>query len=100
MISTDCKLRTLVSASDSIGVETEMVQEKLVPITRVEKVYASEFYRANEQGLRPAIRIVINSLNYDYETEVEYNGVVYNIIRVEYGDEELALICERKIKNV
>lgn len=100
MINTDCKLRTLVSASDSIGVETEAIQETIVPITRVEKVYASEFYRANEQGLKPAIRIVINSLNYDYQTEVEYNGIIYNIIRVEDSNEELALVCERKLKNV
>lgn len=101
MYNTDCKLRTLLSASDSIGADQgTQVQEKVVPITRVERVYASEFYRANEQGMRPAIRIIINALNYDYEPELEYNGVIYTIIRVEYGAEELALICERKIKNV
>lgn len=100
MISTECKLRTLLHESDGIGVENETVQEVTVPITRVEKVYASEFYRANEQGLRPVLRLVINSLNYNNETELEYNGVVYTIIRIDDNIEELALVCERKLKNV
>lgn len=100
MISTECKLRTLLHESDGIGVENETVQEITVPVTRVEKVYASEFYRANEQGLRPVLRIVINALNYNYEQELEYNGVVYTIIRVDDNIEELALVCERKLKNV
>ena len=100
MINTECKLRTLLHESDGIGVDNETIQEVIVPITRVEKVYASEFYRANEQGLRPVLRIVINALNYNNETELEYNGVVYTIIRVDDNIEELALVCERKIKNV
>ena len=100
MINTECKLRTLLHESDGIGVENETVQEITVPVTRIEKVYASEFYRANEQGLRPVLRLVINALNYNNETELEYNGVVYTIIRVDDNIEELALICERKLKNV
>lgn len=100
MINTECKLRTLLHESDGIGVENETVQETTVPVTRVEKVYASEFYRANEQGLRPVLRLVINALNYNNETELEYNGVVYTIIRVDDNIEELALVCERKLKNV
>jgi len=100
MINTECKLRTLLHESDGIGVENETVQEITVPVTRVEKVYASEFYRANEQGLRPVLRLVINALNYNNETELEYNGVVYTIIRVDDNIEELALVCERKLKNV
>lgn len=100
MINTECKLRTLLHESDGIGVDNETIQEVVVPITRVEKVYASEFYRANEQGLRPVLRIVINALNYNNETELEYNGVVYTIIRIDDNIEELALVCERKLKNV
>lgn len=100
MINTECKLRTLLHESDGIGVENETVQEITVPVTRVEKVYASEFYRANEQGLRPVLRLVINALNYNNETELEYNGVIYTIIRIDDNIEELALVCERKIKNV
>lgn len=100
MINTECKLRTLLHESDGIGVENETVQEITVPVTRVEKVYASEFYRANEQGLRPVLRLVINALNYDNQTELEYNGVIYTIIRIDDNIEELALVCERKIKNV
>ena len=100
MISTECKLRTTIHESDGIGVETETIQETTIPIVRIEKVYASEFYRANEQGMRPTIRIVINSLNYNNETELEYAGTIYNIIRIDDDIEELALVCERKLKYV
>ena len=100
MISTECILRNILHESDGIGVENETVQKTTVPVTRVEKVYASEFYRANEQGLRPVLRLVINSLNYNNEQELEYNGVIYTIIRIDDNIEELALVCERKIKNV
>lgn len=100
MISTECKLRTIIHESDGIGVETEQVQEITVPIVRVEKVYASEFYRANEQGMRPVIRIVINAINYNNEPELEYSGTIYNIIRIDDDLEELALVCERKLKYV
>lgn len=101
MISTECKLRTTLHESDGIGQDIgETVQETTIPIVRIEKVYASEFYRANEQGMRPTIRIVINSLNYNNETELEYAGTIYNIIRIDDDIEELALVCERKLKNV
>lgn len=101
MINTECKLRTLLHESDGIGVEkNETIQEVVVPITRVEKVYATEFYRANEQGMRPVLRLVISALNYNNETELEYNGTIYTIIRVDDNIEELALVCERKLKNV
>lgn len=100
MINTSIKLRSITHESDGIGVETESVQEVEVPIVRVEKVYANEFYRANEQGLRPVLRVVINSLCYNYEQELEYNGVIYTIIRIDDNIEELALVCERKLKNV
>lgn len=100
MINTECKLRTLLHESDGIGVENETIQEVVVPIIRVEKVYATEFYRANEQGMRPVLRLVISALNYNNETELEYNGTIYTIIRVDDNIEELALVCERKLKNV
>lgn len=100
MYSTEITLRRWNHESDGIGVQKETITETTVPVTRIEKVYASEFYRANEQGLKPVIRIVINSLNYNYEPELEYQGEVYSIIRVDDDIEELALVCERKIKNV
>lgn len=101
MYSTEITLRRWNHESDGIGVQQkETITEITVPVTRIEKVYASEFYRANEQGLKPVIRIVINSLNYNYEPELEYQGEVYSIIRVDDDIEELALVCERKIKNV
>lgn len=101
MINTECTLRKFTYITDSIGVQnTPTITELVIPIVRIEKVYASEFYRANEQGLKPVIRIVINALNYNGAEEVEYNGTLYTIIRVDDNIEELALVCERKLKNV
>lgn len=99
MINTECTLRKFTLVTNSIGVQTTTITELEIPIVRVEKVYASEFYRANEQGLKPTIRIVINALNYNDAEEVEYNGTIYTIIRVDDNIEELALVCERKLKN-
>lgn len=100
MINTECTLRKFTLTTNNIGVQTTTISESVVPIVRVEKIYASEFYRANEQGLKPVIRIVVNALNYNDAEEVEYNDTIYTIIRIDDDIEELALVCERKIKNV
>lgn len=100
MIDTEVILRKITSTSNSIGVEDDTIETLSVPIIRIEKIYASEFYRANEQGMKPSLRVVINALNFNGAEELEYNGTIYTIIRIEDNIEELALICERKIKNV
>lgn len=100
MINTECTLRKFTLTTNNIGVQITTISESVVPIVRVEKIYASEFYRANEQGLKPVIRIVVNALNYNDAEEVEYNDTIYTIIRIDDDIEELALVCERKIKNV
>ena len=56
---------------------------------------------ANEQGLRPDLRIVISSLSYNDEKEIEYDNERYSIIRTQIKNlDEVILICERKLKDV
>ena len=95
-----CKLLSTTSKADDIGVQKNVVKttETEIPIL---KVYANEYYRANEQGYKPSLRLRISTLNYDNQKELIYMNNKYSIIRTqEVTVDELILICERKIKNV
>ena len=101
MRDVSCKLLSTQIVEDSIGVQTEKSVEVEIPIIKVEDIYASEFYKANEQGFNPTLRLRINALNYENQSELVYMGKTYSIIRTqEITADELILICERKVKNV
>lgn len=86
---------------DDIGNEIETVKKRLIPIIKVEDVYANEYYQANQQGFKPSLRLRISALNYNDEEELIYMKKVYSVIRIqEPTADEVVLICERKIKNV
>ena len=75
--------------------------EREIPIISEEDIYASEYYQANQQGYKPTLRLVISTLNYNNENELIYINTKYSIIRPQKKNEdELILVCERKIKNV
>ena len=96
-----CKLLSTTLNTDSIGVQKEILRKIEIPIIKVEDIYSKEFYEANEQGLKPTLRLRISALNYNDESELIYMGKVYTVIRVsEPYIDEIVLICERKIKNV
>lgn len=100
MVYVSCTLRQLTPVYDSIGVKTsDTVVETEVPIIAREKVKVTEFYRASELGMKPELRLRLSALNYDGQQEVEYGGVIYNIIRVEAGIDVVTIIGERKLKN-
>ena len=98
-----CKLLSQAFYSNEIGAQLpeDEKKEQEIPIIRVEDIYANEFYKGNEQGYKPSLRIIISPLNYHDEEELIYMNKVYSIIRTqEVEADELALVCERKIKNV
>lgn len=96
-----CKLLSTQIIEDSIGVQKQKTIELEIPIIRVEDVYAKEFYQANEQGFKPSLRLRVNSLNYNNQSELIYMDTTYSIIRTqEITVDELILVCERKVKNV
>lgn len=96
-----CTLLSTTIKQDEIGNEKEITTEKLIPIIKVEDVYANEYYQANQQGFKPSLRLRISALNYNDEKELIYMGKTYSIIRTqEPTADEVVLICERKIKNV
>lgn len=96
-----CKLLSTTLITDSIGVQKEKIEEVEIPIIKVEDIYEKEFYRANEQGYKPTLRLRISSLNYNNQEELIYMNKKYSIIRKqEPTADELILVCGRKIKNV
>lgn len=101
MQDVSCILLSKKIIQDDIGVEQEEIQERLIPIIKVEDVYANEYYKAQQSGFKPSLRIKISALNYENEKELIYMGITYTIIRASdpYLD-EVILICERKVKNV
>lgn len=83
------------------GREISDITRKEVPIISEENVWKDEFYRANQIGLRPSIRLKLSSLNYNDEEELIYMGKEYTVIRVD-GDnaDEVVLVCQRRANNV
>lgn len=101
MRDVSCKLLSTQIKEDSIGIQKKETVEVEIPIIKVEDIYSSEFYEANEQGFKPSLRLRISALNYNNEEEVKYMNTIYSIIRTqEITADELILVCERKIKNV
>lgn len=101
MRDVSCKLLSTTLKTNSIGVQKEETVETEIPIIKVEDIYANEFYKANEQGYKPNLRLRISALNYDNQSELIYMNKTYNIIRTqEITADELILVCERKLKNV
>lgn len=101
MCDISCKLLSTTLITDSIGVQKEKAEEIEIPIIKIEDVYEKEFYRANEQGYKPTLRLRISSLNYNDQEELIYMNKKYSIIRKQKSTaDELILVCERKVKNV
>ena len=97
MIDLTTKLITKQYVIDNVGNEKLQDVSVEIPIIEVEDVYASEFYSASQQGLKPTLRLRISDLNYSNEPELEYMGNRYSIIRVDkINNEEIALVCERR----
>lgn len=101
MICTSLILLDIQIVTDNIGVQKEEQTEHEIPIIKVEDVYSSEFYEAEQKGHKPDLRVRISAFNYNNELELIYNNKNYSIIRTQdITTDELILVCERKVKNV
>lgn len=66
-------------------------------------VYNAEFYNAAQAGLHPSITFVLtNKADYNGEKLIEWNGVLYNVIRTDWTAQRdsISLICEERVHNV
>lgn len=102
MRDVSCKLLSTTYKKNEKGVLIpDKTSEKEIPIIDEEDVYANEYYQANQQGYKPSLRLIISVLNYNNEDELIYMNTKYSIIRSQKkNQDELILVCERKIKNV
>lgn len=102
MQSLEFKFLSTQIVSDKIGVQKKVtIESESIPIIKIEDVYADEFYKGNEQGHKPSLRLRISVLNYNNEEELSYMNTIYSIIRTQnVTADELILVCERKVKNV
>lgn len=102
MRSAEIRFLSTQITSNQIGVQTKQTTEsEPIPIIKIEDVYADEFYKANQSGYKPSLRLKISSLNYNNQEELVYMNTIYSIVRVQGKTaDELILVCERKIKNV
>lgn len=63
-------------------------------------VYQAEYYNAGQLGLHPSITFVLaNKADYNGEKLIEWNGVLYNVIRTDWTAQrdKISLICEERI---
>lgn len=56
-------------------------QERITVLCEVESVTRNEFYNAAKVDMQPEIVFVINRYDYNGESEVEYEGQLYDVIR-------------------
>jgi len=73
---------------------------KSVVLCGVKSIGRSEFYNAATSGLKPEIIFVVHGYEYFGETQVEYEGTKYKVIRTYSANfEEVELICEKVAAN-
>lgn len=96
------KLITQQYVIDEVGNQKLQNEYTEIPIIEIQDVYQSEFYNAQQQGLKPSLRVLISNLNYNDEQMLLYMGKQYVVIRVDRVDNEnIALICEKRTgKNI
>lgn len=60
-----------------------------------QSIRQSEFYQAAATGLRPEIMFVIRTIDYNQESQLQYNNKTYEIIRTyDKGGEFIELVCQ------
>jgi SPP1 family predicted phage head-tail adaptor len=83
---------------DSIGNQVPIITP-IVVFCDKKSIGRSEFYNAAVADLKPEIIFVVHTWEYDGETEVEFDGVRYKIIRTYSASEKTELVCEKVIGN-
>ena len=88
-------------AYDEYGNET-VTESKTTVFCRVNSVYNSEFYNAQQTGLNPSITFWISHrADYGGQKIVEHEGKRYRVIRTDWRDDRdgISLICEEQINE-
>lgn len=74
----------LISSDD---IETPVLAEEI-------SVSAHEFYSAASAGLRPEKVFEVYSFEYQGETQLRHNDIIYGVIRNQTKGEKIRLVCD------
>lgn len=90
------------TAYDAAGNETLTFTTKEV-FVYARGVYHSEYYEAAQNGLHPSVNLTIaNRVDYEGEQLVEFDGKMYNVIRVDWvaQRDSVALVLEERVDAI
>lgn len=63
-------------------------------------VKRTEFYQAQSSGYKPEIAFELSdSIDYDGQSEIEYKGITYKVLRAYETGTKIEIICYGGIKN-
>jgi SPP1 family predicted phage head-tail adaptor len=86
-------LVTVTESENDIGDMVESFNTNEV-FANKKSIRQSEFYQAMAHGLKPELMFEINSLDYDGQQKLIYEGKTYQIMRTySKNDETVELIC-------
>lgn len=87
----------LIDASQDLSGDEDKISSKTEVFCRVKSVGMREKYKGKQVGIEPELIFVLADY-YDYsgETELEYDGLKYSVIRTYKNDEnEMEIVCSR-----
>ena len=88
-----------VKEEDKIGNVLSSSETSKKCYAKKQSVKTNEFYSAVEVGLTPSFEFVVKRLNYNGESEVEWNNERFQVIRTvdPKNKYDIVLVCARKI---
>lgn len=92
-------LRKQVITEDEIGnnISSSVTSNKCY--AKKQSVKTNEFYNATMNGLTPSCEFVIKRLNYNGESELIWNNILFEVIRTidPKNKFDIVLVCAKKI---
>lgn len=91
-------IKVIETTFDKYGNPVKTKEERTVYVMP-RGIYASEFYDAAQLGIKPSVTLTLaNRADYEGEKMLEYEGVLYNVIRVDWNAQRdaVSLVCEER----
>ena len=91
-------IKVIETTFDKYGNPVKTKEERTVYVMP-RGIYASEFYDAAQLGIKPSVTLTLaNRADYEGEKMLEYEDVLYNVIRVDWNAQRdaVSLVCEER----
>lgn len=90
-----CYLITSEVTEDELGQEIEGEETKRLVFCTEKSITRAEYGAAGQQGVKPAIELIVDSDEYDKESKLEFENTTYSIYRSYRRDDgNTELYCE------